>query len=100
MSKSLSFFRLISLIEGTSLIALVFIAMPLKYQFGYGEPVLYVGWAHGVLFLSFLLSLLIVSHIQKWSVGFFLLAFVSSIIPTGTWLLDIKLKKMVTPRPV
>lgn len=96
MSKSLSLFRLVSLIEGTSLVVLVFIAMPLKYKFGYGDILPLIGWTHGILFLLFLISLFVVSHLQKWSVGFFLLAFFASIVPTGTYLLDLKLKKLAT----
>ena len=35
----LSFFRKLSLIEGLSLIVLLFIAMPAKYHFGYIDSV-------------------------------------------------------------
>lgn len=45
--------RWMAILEGTSLLALLFIAMPLKYQFGYPEAVRWVGQLHGLLFLSF-----------------------------------------------
>jgi len=45
--------RWMAILEGTSLLALLFIAMPLKYQFGYPEVVRWVGQLHGLLFLSF-----------------------------------------------
>lgn len=45
--------RWMAILEGTSLLALLFIAMPLKYQFGYPEAVRWVGQAHGILFLTF-----------------------------------------------
>lgn len=96
MNKLLTSFRFISLIEGTSLVALIFIAMPLKYQFGYGEILPITGWAHGILFLAYFLALLVTSHVMKWSVGFFMLAFGASIVPTGTYLLDLKLKRLAT----
>lgn len=96
MSKTLSIFRIVSLVEGTSLVALIFIAMPLKYHFGVIDIVSIVGWAHGILFLVYLLALLATSHIMKWSVGFFLLSFAASVVPTGTYLLDFKLRKMVS----
>ena len=73
--------------------------MPLKYQFGYGDILPVVGWTHGILFLVYLLVLLVTSHLLEWSVGFFMLAFGASVIPTGTYLLDIKLRKMI-PAPV
>lgn len=45
--------RWMAILEGTSLLALLFIAMPLKYQFGYPEAVRWVGQIHGILFLTF-----------------------------------------------
>lgn len=68
--------------------------MPLKYKFGYLNIVPLVGWTHGILFLVYLLALLVTSHIMKWSVGFFLLSFAASVVPTGTYLLDFKLRKI------
>ena len=94
MSKSLSFFRLVSLIEGTSLVFLIFVAMPLKYQLGYHNVVPMAGWTHGFMFLAYVAVLLVTSHIMKWSVGFFLLALGASVIPAGTYLLDIKLRRL------
>jgi len=43
--------RLMTLLEGASLIALFCIAMPLKYMAGMPEAVSLVGPIHGVLFL-------------------------------------------------
>lgn len=40
-------------IEGVSTLVLFFIAMPLKYGFDQPMAVTYVGWIHGVLFISF-----------------------------------------------
>ena len=88
----LKFFRLLSLVEGLSLVTLLFIAMPAKYQFGQ-DFVWPVGMAHGVLWLSYVLVSLVVSHLQKWSVLAWLGALVSSVIPFGFVLLDRRLKR-------
>ena len=39
-------------IEGVSTLVLFLIAMPLKYGFDQPMAVTYVGWVHGVLFIS------------------------------------------------
>ena len=88
----LTFFRLLSLIEGLSLIILLFIAMPAKYHFGYIDSIWMVGMTHGVLWLAYFVMSLAVSHQQKWSVMFWLVALISSVIPFGCFFLDPKLK--------
>ncbi len=49
--SSLRYLSLLALIEGASLVALIGIAMPLKYLAGMPEAVRVVGMAHGTLFL-------------------------------------------------
>ena len=85
-------FRLLSLVEGLSLLVLLFIAMPAKYKFGH-DFVWPVGMTHGVLWLAYVLMSLVVSHLRKWSVGAWLLALLSSVIPFGFVLLDRRLKR-------
>ncbi len=95
----LSFFRKLSLIEGISLIVLLFIAMPAKYQFGYFDSVWIVGMTHGILWLAYLAVSLVVSHQQKWSIMFWLLVLFASVIPFACFFLDGKLRnnqKLVT----
>ena len=86
-------FRLIALLEGVSYIVLLFIAMPLKYLAGQPLVVKYVGWAHGVLFVLFGLLLLQVWITYKWKFGKVLWAFVASLLPFGTFVLDRQFKK-------
>lgn len=85
-------FRLLSLIEGLSLITLLFIAMPAKYQFGH-DFVWPVGMAHGVLWLAYVLMSLAVSHLQRWSVWAWLLALLCSVLPFGFVLVDARLRR-------
>jgi integral membrane protein len=49
----MTFLRLMALLEGSSLLLLLFVAMPLKYQFGMPEVVSWVGQLHGALFVIF-----------------------------------------------
>ena len=88
----LRFFRLLSLVEGLSLLTLLLIAMPAKYQFGH-DFVWPVGMAHGVLWLAFVLTSLVVSHLQRWSVLVWLLALVCSVLPFGFVGLDRRVKR-------
>ena len=88
----LNAFRLLSLIEGLSLITLLFIAMPARYQFDV-DFVWPVGMAHGVLWLAFVVVSLLVSHLQRWSIGAWLLALLCSVLPFGFLLLDARLRR-------
>ncbi|WP_339826759.1 DUF3817 domain-containing protein [uncultured Arenimonas sp.] len=95
----LNAFRLLSLIEGLSLITLLFVAMPARYQFGI-DFVWPVGMAHGVLWLAFVAMSLLVSHLQRWSVLAWLLALLCSVLPLGFLLLDARLRREAARIPV
>jgi len=92
-------FRILSLVEGLSLLTLLFIAMPAKYQFGH-DFVWPVGMAHGVLWMAYVVMSLVVSHLQRWSVLAWLLALVCSVVPFGFILLDARLKREQQAGPV
>lgn len=87
-------FRLLSLIEGLSLLVLLFVAMPAKYGFGH-DFVWPVGMTHGVLWLAYVVMSLLVSHLRKWSVVAWLLALLCSVLPFGFVLLDRRLKREI-----
>lgn len=86
-------FRMLSLIEGASLIILLFVAMPAKYHFGYFDIIFYAGMTHGILWMSYFTFSLPLSHKQGWSVAFWTLVLVASIIPFACFFLDGKLKE-------
>jgi integral membrane protein len=86
-------FRMIALSEGISFLTLLFIAMPMKYFMGMPEVVRVVGTIHGVLFLLYVGLLATLHFRQRWSVIFSLYAFVASIIPFGTFVLDKQLRE-------
>ena len=91
-------FRMIALAEGISFLTLLFIAMPMKYFMGMPDVVRVVGSIHGGLFVLYVGLLAMLHFKQRWPVMFSLYAFVASIIPFGTFVLDKQLreKEMVT----
>ena len=90
----LSTLRWVGLIEGVSLLLLLFFAMPMKYFFEQYIFVKYIGMGHGVLFLLYLVVLFVVSHQMKWPIKIFLMGLVGSLLPFGPFIFDAKLKKM------
>lgn len=91
--KSVTLFRYIGNIEGISYLLLIFIAMPLKYWADQPVYVTITGIAHGFLFTLFLIGLLAVWIINRWSFLKVLGAFIAAFIPFGTFYLDAKLRK-------
>ncbi len=85
--------RLIAFLEGLSYIALLFIAMPIKYIGGDPSWVKVVGMAHGGLFILFVVFLASAAREHKWVFGFNLYAFITSLVPFGTFHLEKRLKE-------
>ena len=87
------FLRKIGGIEGVSFLLLIGIAMPLKYAAGKPLAVKVLGWAHGVLFVIFCLSLLQTMRAAGWPLGRAALVFAAGLVPFGPFLLDRRLKR-------
>jgi integral membrane protein len=85
MKTNFTAIRWAALFEGSSLLLLLFIAMPLKYYAGIPEAVKIIGPIHGVLFLGFLFFLF--SHAGKGELNITktTLGFIASFIPFGTF---------------
>jgi integral membrane protein len=92
-TSSIALLRKVGLIEGISLLVLLFIAMPLKYIWGEPGAVKIVGWIHGVLFVSFMLLVLRVYDQQGWPFRKLVLAFLAAFLPFGTFVFDKQLKE-------
>ncbi|MCK9454210.1 MAG: DUF3817 domain-containing protein [Sulfurimonas sp.] len=82
----------INTIEGYSYLALVFIAMPMKYLLDIPLAVKVVGMIHGILFILFCLLLVKAWHEAKWSFKENTLFFIASLIPFGTFFTKAKIK--------
>ena len=86
-------FRIIAIIEGISFLFLLFIAMPLKYLAGMPEVVKYTGWVHGILFMLYILTLINAKFEGDWGFKKVLIAFMASLLPFATFILDKSLRK-------
>lgn len=89
-------FRIIGAMEGLSFLILLGIAMPLKYMAGIPEPVKYIGWAHGLLFILYLFYVAAARWKLQWTFSQLLLAAVASVVPFGPFIVDRKLLKRGT----
>jgi integral membrane protein len=85
-------FRLVALAEGVSYLALLGIGMPLKYAMDMPTPNLWIGWAHGALFIAYLVFGLHAAIVQRWSLFKVFAAFIASLIPFGTFVLEAKIR--------
>lgn len=82
-------FRIVGMLEGSSLLFLIFIAVPMKYFFDihWGSKV--VGPIHGVLFLLFVYYTIVVSIQYKWKfTATTWKVLLASFVPFGTFYID------------
>lgn len=93
MKKTSKLIRYIAVAEGISYIFLLCVAMPLKYYANMPLAVKYTGWLHGLLFLLFINAILLGFFKLKWTFLRTLWAFIASLLPFGTFILDRQLKK-------
>ena len=93
MSSSLKMFRIVALLEGISFLALILVAMPLKYIYHMPLPNKIMGMIHGVLFIAFVFYLMQARSERKWPAGKTALAFLASLLPFGTFVLDARVLK-------
>lgn len=91
--KRIKNLRIIGIAEGISFLVLLFIAMPLKYYFEFPLAVKYTGWAHGLLFVLFIIAVFLAIKPMKWGFVSVIIALASSLVPFGTFVLDKQLKK-------
>jgi len=86
-------FRWVAFLEGLSFVLLLFVAMPLKYYAGMPLAVRIVGGIHGLLFVAFLWALFEVTVERSWPARRWGLAFLSSLLPFGTFVFDRSLRR-------
>ncbi|MFZ2431989.1 MAG: DUF3817 domain-containing protein [Lutibacter sp.] len=87
-------FRIITLLEGFSLLILLFLAMPLKYIWNLPQMVQVAGMVHGILFLLFVVMAMMVFSELKWSIKTFGIVMLASVIPFGAIYIDKKHLKL------
>lgn len=80
--------RAVGIAEGVSFLVLLGIAMPLKYLAGQPLMVKVVGWAHGVLFVGYVLAVFQAAAVYRWPLMRTGVALVASLLPFGTFALE------------
>ncbi len=88
----LKFFRFVSVIEGISYLVILSVTLEVISR----QYVFPLGITHGLLFIVYLISSLMLSHKLKWSVVIWLLVFLASIIPFAFIPVEFYLKKKAT----
>jgi integral membrane protein len=87
LKTALGRLRIVAFLEGCSYLLLGF-TMILKYKFAMPQPNYVVGLAHGILFVLYIVLLIQVSYLHRWNIFKMFMAFISSLIPFGTFYAD------------
>lgn len=85
----------VGMLEGMSFLLLLGVAMPLKYMYGMSEAVRFVGSAHGVLFIAYLLVLFSTANRVKFPLWGMPLGVIAAILPFGPFAFDYLLKRAI-----
>lgn len=93
MKKIFSWFRKIAKAEGVSFLLLLFVAMPLKYFANMPLAVKIMGSLHGVLFVAFVVLAWEVKGDNQKGFLWLMKAFLASLLPFGTFVMDKEWKK-------
>lgn len=86
----LKFFKVVALLEGTSLLLLLLFAMPMKYIFQIPIFVQMIGMAHGVLFIAYIIMAVMLKIECNWTFKKLGIISVASVVPFGTFYVDKK----------
>lgn len=89
----LTTFRITAILEGISYLMLFAISMPLKYLAEIPQPNQYIGYAHGFLFIAYVILAFIFWMQKKWSIKRLIILIVASLLPFGTFYIDKKYLK-------
>jgi integral membrane protein len=83
--------RIVGWLEGTSYLLLLGFGMPMKYLMGQPEFVQVIGWAHGLLFISYVLVVLQAWGSKNLNFNWAVLAMIAAVLPFGPFVLDNRL---------
>jgi len=85
-----TFFRVVSFLEGTSYLLLLFIAVPIKYWMNDPQYVKLLGMPHGLLFVAYIVLAFLIKPELKWNTKTFGIVLLASILPFVTFYVDKK----------
>jgi integral membrane protein len=97
LKTPLSRLRILAILEGISYL-LLGITMPIKYMLDIPGPNYLVGMAHGILFILYVILSLQNIYLQKWGFWTSILILGASLIPVGTFIIDVKILRPITTR--
>ena len=86
-------FKYIALLEGISLLLLLFFAMPMKYIYELPMYVKVIGMAHGLLFIAYVALAVMLKIEEHWAIKKFVFVCIESIVPFGTFYVEKKYLK-------
>lgn len=85
-SNPIARLRVTGFYEAISFLLLVGVAMPMKYVGGIVEPVRYLGWAHGILFMAYGWFLMKSMMAADWPLSRGAKLIVAALVPFGPFL--------------
>jgi integral membrane protein len=91
--QTFGWFRKVAVAEGFSFLLLLGVAMPLKYLANWPMGVRILGSLHGGLFVAFIILAWEVKNTARMPWSWLAKAFIASILPFGTIVLDKQWKK-------
>lgn len=86
----LNLLRVCAILEGISYLGLFAVSMPLKYLADLPKPNIYIGYAHGFLFIAYVVLAILFSYSRKWGIKRTLILFIASLLPFGTFYVEQK----------
>ena len=89
-SRTLRAFRAVAAAEGVSFLVLLGVAMPLKYGAGMPLAVRWVGLAHGLLFIVYVGTAILLFMRERWPWSRAPGVLLAALVPFGTFVLDRK----------
>lgn len=86
----LKVFKGIAILEGISYLALFGFSMPLKHWANIPEPNKWIGYAHGFLFIAYIILAVLLFVEKKWGLVVFIKIVVASLLPFGAFYIEKK----------
>lgn len=90
LKTNLRILKILAILEGISYLSFA-ITMPLKKMYDMPKPNHYVGMAHGILFILYVIFVILVKKDAKWNLTTTFWALFASIIPFGTFVAEAKI---------
>lgn len=90
LDQQVKTFKWVSILEGTSFLVLLLIAMPLKYIWEAPQMVEVVGMLHGILFVLYILGAFWLARALDWNLKTLFVVCISSVLPLGPFYVEKK----------